>query len=52
MGDSVVPADLPIDVAYELNKFQEMDQFSTPTHELYKDEHQAAVPSLERGDIK
>ena len=52
MGDSVAPADFPIDVAYELNEFQEMDQLSTPTHELYKDENQAYVPSLDREDIK
>ena len=29
-----------------------MDQFSTPTHELYEDEQQAAVPSIDREDIK
>ena len=52
MGDSVAPADFPINVAYDLNEFQEMDQFSTPTHELYEDEQQAAVLSLDRKDIK
>ena len=52
MGDSVAPADFPIDVAYELNAFQEMDQFSTPTHELYEDEQQVDVSSLDREDIK
>ena len=52
MGDSVAPADFPIDVAYELNAFQEMDQFSTPTHELYEDEQQAAVLSLDRENTK
>ena len=52
MGDSVAPKDFPTDVAFDLNEFQEMDQFSTPTHELYEDEHQAAVPSLDREDIK
>ena len=36
MGDSVAPTDFPIDVAYDLNEFQEMDQFSTPTHDLYE----------------
>ena len=29
-----------------------MDKFSTPTHELYKDEQQADVPLLHREDIK
>ena len=29
-----------------------MDQFSTPTHELYEDEQKVAVPSLYREDIK
>ena len=43
MGDSVEPAESPIDVAYEMNELQEMDHFSTPTHELYEDEQQAAV---------
>ena len=52
MGDSVTPADLPIDVAYDLNEFQEMYQSSTPTHEMYEDEQQADVPSLDREDIK
>ena len=44
MGDIVVPADFPINAAYDLNEFQEMDQFSIPIHELYEDEQQAAVP--------
>ena len=52
MEDSVAPADFPIDVAYDLNEFQEMDQFSTPTHDLYEDEQQADIPSLDREDTK
>ena len=52
MGDSVAPADFPIDVAYDLHEFQKMNQFITSTHDLYEDEQQAAVPSLDREDIK
>ena len=52
MGDIVAPANFTIDVAYNLKEFQEMEKFSTPTHELYEDEQQAAVPSLDREDTK
>ena len=36
MGDSVAPADFPINVAYDLHEFQKTNQFITSTHWLIK----------------